>query len=138
MAGLWCGESALKSQFPNLYRMARFKDGAVDQMFSRNGEHIHWDLYLLGEGLMIGRKRMCEIFLPYLLRGSWFGLLILKGHLILRVFVRPFMIGLCVLVFLRRLSGGQKLLQKPFFCLGCRLRKSSNGGLFEEKKFPWA
>ena len=25
-----------------------------------------------------------------------------------------------------------------FFCLGCRFRKSSNGGLFEEKKFPWA
>jgi len=24
--------------------MARFKEATMDQMFSRNGEHIHWDL----------------------------------------------------------------------------------------------
>ena len=41
---VWYGESALKSQYPNLYRMARFKEATMDQMFSRNGEHIHWDL----------------------------------------------------------------------------------------------
>ena len=38
---VWYGESALKSQYPNLYRMARFKEATMDQMFSRNGEHIH-------------------------------------------------------------------------------------------------
>jgi len=27
--------------------MARFKEATVDQMFSKNGEHIHWDLSLL-------------------------------------------------------------------------------------------
>ena len=37
---VWCGESALKSQCPNCYRMARLKEATVDQMFSRNGEHI--------------------------------------------------------------------------------------------------
>ena len=33
-----------KSQFPILYRMVRFKEVTVAQMFSRSGEHIHWDL----------------------------------------------------------------------------------------------
>jgi len=41
---VWCGEISLKSQFPDLVRMVRFKEATVDQMFSRNGEHLHWDL----------------------------------------------------------------------------------------------
>ena len=41
---VWCGERPLKSQFPNLYRIAHLKEATVNQMFSRNGNHIHWDL----------------------------------------------------------------------------------------------
>jgi len=41
---VWCGERPLKSQFPNLYRIAHLKEATVNQMFSRNGKHIHWDL----------------------------------------------------------------------------------------------
>ena len=51
---VWCGESSLKSQFPNLFRVERFKEATVDQMLSRNGEHIHWDLSSSYLGLPLG------------------------------------------------------------------------------------
>jgi len=35
------------SQFPDLFRMAHFKEATMDQMFSRYGEHIRWNLSLL-------------------------------------------------------------------------------------------
>ena len=44
---VWCGENSLKSQFPDLFRLARFKDATVYQMLSWNGEQIHWNLSLV-------------------------------------------------------------------------------------------
>ena len=47
--GRMCGvDSSVKTQFPDLFRMARFKDVTVHQMLSLNGEQIHWDLSPVG------------------------------------------------------------------------------------------
>jgi len=35
---VWCGDNSLKTQFPDLFRMARSKDAMVHQMLSWNGE----------------------------------------------------------------------------------------------------
>ena len=121
---VWCGESALKSQFPVLYRLARFKEATVDQMLSRSGEHIHWDLSFVRRLNDWEEESVCNLLailaereVPRILM-SWFGLWILKGRFLLRAFVRLSMIGLWVLVSLRQLYGGRKLLQKSAFLLG--------------------
>jgi len=44
---VWCGVSFLKTQFPDLFRLARFNDATVQQMLSWNGEQIHWNLSLV-------------------------------------------------------------------------------------------
>ena len=35
-----CGDSSLNTPFPDLFRMARFKDATVCQMISWNGDQI--------------------------------------------------------------------------------------------------
>ena len=35
---------ALKSQFPSLFRIARFKDATIQEVVSRNGDTSHWNL----------------------------------------------------------------------------------------------
>ena len=59
---VWCGDSSVKTQVPDLFRMAPFKDAMVHQMFSWNGEHIHWDLSLLSS-LTIGKRTVFAISL---------------------------------------------------------------------------
>ena len=141
---MWCGESSLKSQFPNLFRIACFKEATVDQMFSRNGEHVHWDLSLVRSTNDWEEESVCnlltklvamevkvqvndELVWPYDSKGSFNIKSFCKA-----IYDRSLCPG-----FPSQLFGGQKLLQKLFFCLGCHLRKISRG-LFEKKKFPWA
>ena len=40
----WCGVSPLKLQFPDLYRMARFKNALVRDMLVFQGSNINWDV----------------------------------------------------------------------------------------------
>jgi len=42
---VWGGDSSLKTQFLNLFKMARFEDATVHQMNSWNGDQIRWNLF---------------------------------------------------------------------------------------------
>ena len=41
---VWCGEQPLKDHFPDLFRMARFKDATVNHVVSWNGDQCHWNI----------------------------------------------------------------------------------------------
>ena len=41
---VWCGDRSLKTQFPNLFRMARHKNAMVHDMIFWNGDVYHWNL----------------------------------------------------------------------------------------------
>jgi len=41
---VWCGYHALKTQFPDLFRMARFKDATIQEVVSQNGDTCHCNL----------------------------------------------------------------------------------------------
>jgi hypothetical protein len=45
----WCGESPLRLQFPDLYRMARLKNALVQDVLVFNGSNIHWDVRFFRE-----------------------------------------------------------------------------------------
>ena len=39
-----CGEQLLEDHFPDLFRMARFKDATLNHVVSWNGDHCHWNI----------------------------------------------------------------------------------------------
>jgi len=134
---VWCGESSLMYKFPDLFGMARFKEAMVDQMFSRDGEHIQWDLSLLRSPNDWEEESTCNLLAKLdvmEVKPQGNDELVWphdsKGAFNIKSFCRPLMIGLCVLFFLQQLFAGEKLLHKFVLLLGCHLRKSSNRGLF--------
>ena len=134
---VWCGDSSLKSQFPNLFRIAHFKEATMDRMFSRNGEHIQWDLSFVRRPNDWEEESACNLLAKLdvmEVKPQGNDELVWphdsKGAFNIKSFCRPLMIGLCVLFFLQQLFAGEKLLHKFVLLLGCHLRKSSNRGLF--------
>ncbi len=45
----WCGATSLRVQFPDLYRLARFKDTWVWDVVVTHGLNIHWDVCFIRE-----------------------------------------------------------------------------------------
>ena len=41
---VWCGERPLKDNFPDLFRMACFRDVTVQQVVPWNGDQNHWNI----------------------------------------------------------------------------------------------
>ena len=41
---VWCGDRSLKTQFPSLFKMARYKNAMVHDVVSWNGDVYHWNL----------------------------------------------------------------------------------------------
>jgi len=77
-------------------------------MFSRNGEHIHWDLSFVRRRNDWEEESACNLLailaameIKAQVNDELVWPLDSKGSLISRVFIRPFMISPYVLVFLR-------------------------------------
>ena len=116
---VWCGERPLKSQFPNLYRIAHLKEATVNQMFSRNGKHIHWDLSFVRRLNDWEEESVCNLLALLAARevnaqvnDKLVWPLDPNGSFKIKSYCKAVMIGLCVLISLPWLSGGQKPRRK--------------------------
>jgi len=57
---VWCGDCPLKTQFFDLFRMARFMYATIQVVVSRNGDNCHWNLTFM-RSLMIGKRIVLAI-----------------------------------------------------------------------------
>ena len=91
---VWCGDRSLKTQFPNLFRMARHKNAMVHDVIFWNGNVYHWNLTFVRslndweEGSICSLLALLaskEVFPKEMM--SLYGLSIVKVLSLLRVFV---------------------------------------------------